>query len=199
MEKPFRVGITGGIGSGKSVVSRILRTFGYPVYDSDTRARELMDTDTGIRQNLIATFGNESYDSQGKLNRGFLAERIFGNPADRERMNAIVHPVVRADFATWVNHQSSELVFQESALLIETGGYKLLDATILVVAPVEERVRRVMRRDQTDQAAVRARIESQMKDAEKLPVADYVIHNDGRLLVIPQVLEILHDLPGSGL
>lgn len=193
MQHPFKIGITGGIGSGKSIVSRIIRTMGYPVYDSDTRAKELMETNPEIREKLIEAFGEDSFENE-RINRKYLAQRIFQHPSDRETINGIVHPVVRADFSHWALAQSSPFVFQESALLIETGGFRLLDATILVVAPLEERIRRVTERDNAPESAVRERIESQMSDSEKLPLADYVIDNSGEELVIPQVLRMLKEL-----
>lgn len=193
MQHPFKTGITGGIGSGKSIVSRIIRTIGYPVYDSDTRAKELMETNTEIREKLIKAFGEQSFHND-RINREYLAQRIFQDPADREKINGIVHPVVRADFSNWATAQTSQFVFQESALLIETGGFRLLDATILVVAPLEERIRRVTQRDNALESAIRARIESQMSDSEKLPFADYVIDNSSEQLLIPQVLGVLKEL-----
>lgn len=193
MQHPFKIGITGGIGSGKSIVSRVIRTLGYPVYDSDTRAKELMETNTEIREKLIEAFGEQSFHNDS-INREYLAQRIFQHPSDREKINGIVHPVVRADFSKWATAQTSRFVFQESALLIETGGFRLLDVTILVVAPLEERIRRVAQRDNAPESAIRARIESQLSDSEKLPFAKYVIDNGGGQLVIPQVLSVLKEI-----
>lgn len=188
-----KIGITGGIGSGKSTVAEVLRAMGYPVYDSDRRARELMETDPQIRRALTAAFGEAAF-AGGKLNRPFLAEQVFGNDGNRERINAIVHPVVRADFQQWVEIQSTPVVFQEAAILFETGGYKLLDKTILVTAPVEDRIRRVMQRDNASGEQVRARIESQLPDEEKIPLADFVIGNGDGEMVVPQIEKIVAEL-----
>lgn len=190
MTAPKKVGITGGIGSGKSMVAKIVHTLGYPVYDSDERAKQLMQSHSGIRLQLITLFGAEVY-SDDRLNRSFLAERIFEDPNAREKVNAIVHPVVRADFAEWSGKQESSIVFQESALLFETGGYRLLDATVLVSAPEEIRIQRVMKRDHATEEQVRARLSAQLPETEKLKLADFVIVNDEEQPLTPQIEEII--------
>lgn len=187
---PKKIGITGGIGSGKSVVAEIIRTLGYPVYDSDERAKSLMQTHPEIRKQLIALFGEAVYTESG-LNKLYLAERIFQDSTAREKVNAIVHPIVRADFADWSNRQKTTLVFQESALLFETGGYRLLDATILVTAPEELRIERVIRRDNVTIQQVKQRISVQLSDEEKSKVASYLIYNDGIQLLMPQVENLI--------
>lgn len=187
---PKKIGITGGIGSGKSVVAEIIRTLGYPVYDSDERAKSLMQTHPDIRKQLIALFGEAVYTESG-LNKLYLAERIFQDSTAREKVNAIVHPIVRADFADWSNRQKTTLVFQESALLFETGGYRLLDATILVTAPEELRIERVIRRDNVTIQQVKQRISVQLSDEEKSKVASYLIYNDGIQLLMPQVENLI--------
>jgi dephospho-CoA kinase len=193
MKKPLRVGITGGIGSGKSLVCSALEAMGYPVYNSDLRARDLMESDSTIRKSLIEAFGPQAFAGE-TLNRSFLAEQVFRDPEKRRIINGIVHPVVRKDFARWADEQQSGIVFQESALLLETGGNRLLDYTVLVTAPVEERIRRVMQRDRIDEAAVRARIASQLSDEEKIPMADYVIENGSGSMVLPQINTLIDKL-----
>lgn len=193
MTVPKKIGITGGIGSGKSVVAEIVRTLGYPVYDSDERAKTLMQTHQEIRKQLIALLGEEVYTESG-LNRIFLAERIFQNPNTREKVNAIVHPVVRADFANWANDQKTALVFQESALLFETGGYRLLDATILVTADEALRIQRVMQRDGASREQITARMSAQLPDNEKAQQADFVVSNNEQELLIPQIIAIIDSL-----
>lgn len=193
MTIPKKIGITGGIGSGKSVVAKMVRTLGYPVYDSDDRAKVLMQSHSGIRRQLIALFGEKVYSGE-QLNRAFLATCIFQDPNARENVNAIVHPVVRADFAEWANKQQATMVFQESALLFETGGYRLLDATVLVSAPEELRIQRVMQRDQASHEQVVARMAAQLPENEKLKLTEFVIRNDETQLLIPQVLRVLTDL-----
>lgn len=190
---PKKIGITGGIGAGKSVVSTILLAMGYPVYFSDEQAKLLMQVHPDIRRQLIELFGEDVY-SGNELNRTFLAERLFADPALREAVNQIVHPVVRADFAEWASRQTAVVVFQESALLFETGGYRLLGATILVTAPEAIRLQRVMKRDDVSEEQVRARMTAQMADSEKEPLASAIIRNDEQELVIPQVLKVLAEL-----
>jgi dephospho-CoA kinase len=190
---PIKVGITGGIGSGKSTVAEVLRTMGYPVYNSDRRAKELMETDPAVREQLVAVFGETAF-AGGTLNRPFLAQHVFTDEERRKQINAIVHPAVRTDFERWAEKQRSAIVFQEAAILFETGGYKLLDKTILVTAPVEDRIRRVMQRDGASEAQVRNRIGSQLPDEQKIPLADGVIDNGDGKLVVPQIQEMLMQL-----
>lgn len=188
-----KIGITGGIGSGKSTVCEVLRAMGYPVYDSDRRAKELMENDPAVRGQLIGAFGPAAFEG-GALNRAFLAQHVFSSEDHRKQINAIVHPAVRSDFQSWAEAQQSGIVFQEAAILFETGGYKQLDKTILVTAPVEDRVRRVMQRDNASEEQVRARIESQLPDEEKIPLADFVIDNGDGKLVVPQIRKMLIEL-----
>ncbi|ASS47642.1 MAG: dephospho-CoA kinase [Candidatus Fluviicola riflensis] len=190
MIAPLKVGITGGIGSGKSTVCAVLKAMGHPVYNSDERAKTIMETSSEVREQLISVFGEPTFENN-QLNRPYLAQAIFNDPAKREQINAIVHPVVRTDFQQWANSQTSSIIFQESALLIETGGYRLLDFTVLVTAPEELRVQRVLKRDAADETAVRSRIKSQLSDEEQRKSADFVIRNDERSLLVPQVNELL--------
>ncbi len=167
---------------------------GYPVYNSDERAKTIMETSPEVRNQLIAAFGEQTFHSN-QLNRPFLAQAIFNDPAKREQINAIVHPAVRTDFQQWATQQTSSIVFQESALLIETGGYRLLDFTVLVTAPEELRVQRVLRRDAaTNENDVRSRINSQLSDEEKRKNAVFVIMNDEQSLLVPQINELLKKL-----
>lgn len=194
MITPLKVGITGGIGSGKSTVCAVLVEMGYPVYNSDERAKAIMETSPEVREQLIAAFGQQTFHNN-QLNRTYLAQVIFNDPTKREQINAIVHPAVRTDFQQWASAQTSSIVFQESALLIETGGYRLLDFTVLVTAPEDLRVQRVLKRDvvvtETD---VRARIKSQLSDEEKSKTAGFVIVNDERSLLVPQINALLNKL-----
>src|SRR3990167_5497792 len=123
MIAPLKVGITGGIGSGKSTVCAVLKAMGHPVYNSDERAKTIMETSSEVREQLISVFGEPTFENN-QLNRPYLAQAIFNDPAKREQINAIVHPVVRTDFQQWANSQTSSIIFQESALLIETGGHR---------------------------------------------------------------------------
>ena len=194
MIAPLKVGITGGIGSGKSTVCAVLTEMGYPVYNSDERAKTIMETSPEVREQLIAAFGEETFHNN-RLNRAYLAQLIFNDPTKREQINAIVHPAVRADFRHWATEQNSRIVFQESALLIETGGYRLLDYTVLVTAPEELRIKRVLKRDViVNEEDVRSRIQSQLSDEDKRKMAGFVIENDEHELLVPQVNELLRKL-----
>jgi dephospho-CoA kinase len=187
------IGITGGIGSGKSIIGLILSTMGYPVYYSDQEAKWVMNKDPELRKELIAVFGEKTYENN-ELNRPFLAEKIFTSPHLKDKINELVHPKVRKRFADFVAKQTSPFVFNEAAILFETGGYKDFDATILVVADKETRIQRVMERDNITKEQVEARMNNQWTDEQKLKLANFVIHNNETDLLVPQVLDVL----GSG-
>lgn len=187
------IGITGGIGSGKSLIAKILQAMNFPIYYSDNRAKELMNENEVIRTKLEALFGNEAY-VDGKLNRPYIAEQIFQDESKRLAMNEIVHPVVLADFRDWTNKQTTPFVFQESALLFETGNDQSFDAVILVTAPESIRIKRVMQRDNSTEEHVRSRIAAQMSEDEKRQKTPYIIENSGEVLLVPQVLAILSTL-----
>ena len=172
----IRVGLTGGIGSGKSTVAGYFRQLGVPVYDSDLRARELMEGDPGLRREIRELLGPQAYH-KGALNRPFIADRVFGDRELLGRLNALVHPAVRADFLRWAAGQSFPYVVQEAAVLFENGAYRDFDRMILVTAPAEERIRRVMARDAVSAGQVRSRMENQWDAARKIPLADFVIEN----------------------
>ena len=187
---PKTIGITGGIGSGKSIVSRILQLMVYPVYSSDQRAKELMHEDQSLIAGLKELFGEEAY-LNSNLNRPFIAAQIFRDDSKRTDMNNLVHPAVRADFQNWKNQQNTPLVFQESALLFETGSYKLFDGVILVSAPEEVRMQRIKERDQLTDEQVQARFDAQLSEEEKMKLTNYIIYNDGNQLLVPQILDLL--------
>ena len=170
------VGLTGGIGSGKSTIAEYFKALGIPVYSSDARAKDLMESNGQLKVELIRLFGDKAY-VKDCLNRRYIAELVFSNPELLDRLNTLVHPVVRADFMAWANLQNAPYVIQEAAVLFENGGYKNFDYTILVKAPLEERVRRVMVRDGVSREAVLSRIQNQWSDAQKEPLADFVIEN----------------------
>lgn len=189
----LRIGITGGIGSGKSVVSRLFAALGVPVYDSDTRAKWVMANDLVLRERLQAAFGAETYDAAGQLNRPYLARVAFGDPARLAQLNGLVHPRVGEDFAAWTAAQAAghAYVLKEAALLFESGAYKGLDKIITVFASPEVRMARVLARDAHRTAADVARIiGQQLPEDERLTRADYVVYNDDSQLVIPQVLAL---------
>lgn len=190
----IKIGITGGIGSGKSVVSRLLSLMGIPVYISDVEAKRLMLTDEGIRTGLIALLGEDVY-REGKLNRALLASYLFADVGHAQQVNAIVHPRVRDDFRAWAKqHASVGWVGMESAILYEAGFRSEVDKVVMVYAPVEVRMERAVKRDTASREQVAERMRSQMGDEEKSRLADYVLVNDGKRPLIPQVLELISSL-----
>ena len=190
----LRIGITGGIGSGKSVVARVFAALSVPVYDSDSRAKHVMAHDLVLRAQLQEAFGAEAYDAAGQLNRPYLAKVAFTDAAQLARLNALVHPRVGEDFATWSAAQAAAgqpYILKEAALLYESGAYKGLDAIITVFAPAEVRAARVLRRDSHRSAAdVQAIMNKQLSEDEKLARAEHVVYNDDSQLVLPQVLAL---------
>ncbi len=172
----YKVGITGGIGSGKSTLCQLLTAFGASLYDSDSRAKSLMAEDGKLHDALCDEFGAECYNDEG-LNRSFLASKVFGDEEALRRLNAIVHPAVRADFRRWAAEQRSEYVILESAILFESGFDSEVDTTIAVLAPLEERLRRTVERDGVSREDVLRRIAHQMSDDELHSRADRTIVN----------------------
>lgn len=170
------VGLTGGIGSGKSTVAKMFMQLGVPVYNSDERAKHLMNNSTDIKKRLVELLGKESY-KEGQLNRAFVAKKVFNDTELLAQLNAIVHPVVREDFLNWANQQDFCYVIQETALLFENDAQNLYDYVILVTAPKEERISRVVNRDSVTREQVIARMDNQLEDDEKLNLSDYVVEN----------------------
>lgn len=161
----YKIGITGGIGSGKSTVCALFREQGVAVYDSDAEAKRLMAESADLRRRLIEAFGEECYNAEG-LDRKYLASKVFGCEEDLQRLNSIVHPAVREDFRAWAERQRGSYVVLESAILFEAGFENEVDATLAVMAPLEERVRRTMERDGVEREQVMERIKHQMSDDE---------------------------------
>jgi dephospho-CoA kinase len=185
-----RVGITGGIGSGKSLVSQVFEKLGVPVFYADDRAKWLYDHDAQVRRQLINHFGPEIYGEQG-LKRAELASRIFRDPEALNTVNRIVHPRVRDKFEQWCRqHSQQPYVLEEAAILFESGGDRELDQTILVYAPRGLRIDRVVERDGVSRQGVLERMKHQMDDEEKIARAGFVVYNDGSRMVIPQILDI---------
>ena len=192
MATPLQIGVTGGIGSGKSLVTRIFSCLGISVYDADSRAKEVMTTDGILVSAIRKEFGGLSYLSDGSLNREYLARNVFDDPERLELLNKLVHPSVGADYERWLEeHQSERYVVKEAALLFESGSYKLLDRIIAVYAPEALRMERVLQRDpQRSAEQVKAIMRNQLSDEEKIQRAHHVIVNDETRLVIPQILEL---------
>ncbi len=190
-KQPYLVGITGGIGSGKSLVTQIFQCLGVKVYDADSRAKNIMTTDGILVGQIKKEFGTLSYNGD-VLNRQFLADEVFSKPERLEKLNALVHPRVKVDFERWVkeNEQEQYLV-KEAALMIEAASYQGLNKLIVVSAPQELRLKRVLQRDkQRSKEDVLKIMSNQLSEEEKLKKADFVIQNDEQVLVIPQVLNL---------
>jgi dephospho-CoA kinase len=190
--KPLQIGITGGIGSGKSLVCRIFSCLGIPTYDADSRAKYIMTTDTILIEQIKKEFGTLAYNSEGVLNRKYLGEKVFNEPEQLKKLNQLVHPRVSADYATWViENKAANYLVKEAALLFESGSYAMLDTIVAVYAPEELRIQRVLERDRhRTEAGIREVIRNQMNEEEKKKKADFVIVNDGESLIIPQVLTL---------
>lgn len=170
------VGLTGGIGSGKSVVASFFKELKVPVYIADQRAKTAMENNEIIRKEIVENFGSKSYQGT-KPNRGYLAEIVFNQPEKLEVLNGIIHPVVRRDFKMWYAAQKAVYVIKEVAILFESGGAKECDAIITVTAPEEVRISRVIQRDQTTRSEVKARMRNQWTDAQRIKKSTYVIEN----------------------
>lgn len=185
-----RIGITGGIGAGKSLVAEIIKAMGYPVYNSDERAKELTESNPKIKEGLIHLFGEEIYQN-GTLNKFALAQAIFSDDSLREKVNALIHPIVREDFNLWTLAQNNSLVFNESAILFETRSFKNFDAIILVYAPKELRIKRIMKRDNCSENEVLKRMNSQFSDEEKYQLTEFRVLNDEQTPLLVQVEKII--------
>lgn len=186
----LKIGITGGIGSGKSYVARVFKALGVPFYDADKEAKLLMNASPQIKKALLQEFGSQVYDTQGRLDRTYLASQVFKDNNKLDRLNAIVHPVVIQHGEDWSLAQTAPYSLKEAALLFESGSYKKLDYTILVMAPEEIRITRVMQRDGVTREEVLDRIRKQMPEGEKQQLADFVIVNDGIAPLLPQILPL---------
>ena len=183
------VGLTGGIGSGKSTVACYFGALGVPVYNSDLRARELMEQDASLKEGIVGLLGMEAYKGE-ELNRPYIASQVFAQKQLLNQLNALVHPAVREDFRQWTARQQAPYVIQEAAILIENGAYRELDRLILVTAPKRERIRRVIRRDSITEQDVVARMKNQWEDEEKISLADFVIQNTDLATTQQRVREI---------
>ena len=188
------IAITGGIGSGKTYVSNMFQERGVPIYNADTEAKRLMVQDEVIRKELIALVGEEVYQGT-ELNKPLLASYLFSDAGNAARINAIVHPRVKADFHRWVQaHRDCEIVGMECAILFEAGFEDAVDAVVMVYAPESLRVERAMFRDQATEAQIRARIAAQMNDEDKRDRSDYVVYTDGSLPVDAQLAALIKQI-----
>ncbi len=189
----LRIGLTGGIGSGKSTVARVFEVLGVPVFRADDAAKALMESDAGVKAALVARFGEAIY-RDGRLNRAALASIIFSDEEARLAVNGIVHPAVRKAFDDWCRKQRAPYALMEAALMAENDGWKRFDQVIAVSCPEPERIRRVMIRDGVGEEQVRARMRHQATEEERIAIARHVIIADGSRLEIPQALAIHEEL-----
>lgn len=190
----MKIGITGGIGSGKSYICDIISSMGYPVYDCDVRAKVLMTSDNELKSGLTTLIGTNAYNEDGTINKELVAKFLFENKENAAKINGLVHPAVKHDFTNWATEQKSPLVFMESAILFESGFNDVVDLTITVSAPLETRIKRAIQRDNTSKEKVEARIRQQMPDKECQRRADYRIINDGYSDVHEQIIKIIKDI-----
>ena len=188
------IGLTGGIGSGKTIVAKLFETMGCIIYNSDESAKKIYFVKE-IKQQVIQLLGKEAYINDFELNKVFIAQVIFSDKHKLQQLNAIIHPAVKQDFKSLVNQYSSEtIIIKETALLFEENISKEVDASILVTAPVELKIERVMKRNNLSRIEVEKRMLAQWTDEQKKLLATYVINNDGKEALIPQVLAIMHQL-----
>lgn len=188
----LKIGITGGIGSGKTTVCKVFETLGIPVFYADTVAKTLMVTDQILIDGVTAAFGKESYAATGALNNKHIAQIVFNNEIELKKLNALVHPAVFRAFDRWAQTIPSTVPYtlKEAALLFESGSYQMCDKNILVTAPLELKLQRVMQRDGASREQVLARMDKQFTDEQKVKMADYFIANTEHKSVILQVLEL---------
>ncbi|MFK7904614.1 MAG: dephospho-CoA kinase [Chitinophagales bacterium] len=195
--KQLQVGITGGIGSGKTTISKFFATLGVPVYYADDSAKWLMQNDLPLIEAIQKEFGQDIYSNENTLNRQQLASIVFNDTEALRTLESLVHPAVFRHTQTWAaQHPNAPYLLREAALTFESGSYKMLDKVITVFAPKEVRIQRVLKRDSTNRGAIEARMDKQWADEKKVELADFVIVNDGEKLLIPQVLQIHRTLSG---
>lgn len=188
----LKIGITGGIGSGKTTVCRIFETLGIPVFYADTVAKQIMVTDPILVAGVKQAFGEDSYLADGTLNNKHIAGIVFNNAMELEKLNSLVHPAVFRAFDSWIEQVPDTVPYtlKEAALLFESDSYKMCDQTVLVIAPIETRLQRVMARDGVSEAQVRARMDKQLSDEQKMKMADHLIYNNETDSLIAQVLKL---------
>lgn len=190
----LKIGLTGGIGSGKTTIARIFEHLGYKVYIADVHASRLMNTDPQLRERISATFGKDIYTAEQRIDKKRLASLIFNNRKALLQINRIVHPRVVADFYRWCERQPGEFVFFESAILFEAGLEKTVDYIICVTATLETRLKRVMERDHTSEEKVRERMSNQMDDEEKCRRSNFTVCTDGTVMVLKQIETLIETL-----
>lgn len=189
----MRLGVTGGIGSGKTSVCRVFNTLGIPVFSADPEARSLMESDPAIINGINSIAERDLYPG-GILDRMYLAKLIFNDPEKLKRVNALVHPAVFERFTDWARDKSAPYVIMEAAILFESGGNRLVDKVLSVLAPEEERIERVMHRNNLSREQVIERMRNQISDEKRIELSDYLISNSENDMIIPSVLKIHYDI-----
>jgi len=187
----LKIGITGGIGSGKTTVCKVFELLGIPIFYADTVAKLIMNTDPVLKEEILKTFGEKSYSMDGVLNRAHLSSIVFNNESELNKLNALVHPAVFRAFDKWLAiHHDAPYIIKEAALLFETKSYTMCDLSVLVVSPEASRVRRVIARDGISHDELVLRMKSQLSDEQKMKLADHILFNDESQLLIPKILEL---------
>ncbi len=186
---PLKIGLTGGIGSGKTTVAKVFESLGIPIYYADACAKSLMEENEQLRSDIQKVFGEKVY-KKGVLNRKYLAEIVFEDKKALEKLNALVHPRVRADFKNWAKKQGTPYVIEESAIIFEIAIEKDFDKIISVICPLEERMERILQRDCTTKKQVQARMAMQIGDKKRIEKSDYLLKNGKDELLLPQIIEI---------
>jgi dephospho-CoA kinase len=188
------IGLTGGIGSGKTTVARLFEVMGCAVYNSDERAKNIY-FNSGVKQQVMALLGKEAYSNEQEINRNFISSKVFSDTSLLQQLNRIIHPAVKTDFIQFTSRYAAhKLIIKESAILFETGIYKELEKTILVTSPLELKIKRVMQRNSVSKEEIEKRMNAQWGDEQKTVLADFVIVNDDKKALIPQVSEIISKL-----
>ncbi|HDR52924.1 MAG TPA: dephospho-CoA kinase [Mariniphaga anaerophila] len=193
------IGITGGIGSGKSTVCRIFQMLGVPVFEADVTAKQLYESSEELRSGLIRLFGSDIYKADGKPDRKKLASIIFTNDNQLAKVNELVHPAVRKEFENWLKElEHFPYVIHEAAILFESGFYKMMDYTILVTAPEDQRIERVAKRDGVDAGTVKKRMRKQWPEEDKQKLADKILVNDNKEMMIPEIIRMDKNIKTHG-
>ncbi|MEY3343082.1 MAG: hypothetical protein RL090_766 [Bacteroidota bacterium] len=189
------VGITGGIGSGKSMVCKCLRNMGYLVFDADLVSRQLLEHNQQVRSEVIALLGEQCYHADGTVDRAFIAKQVFQDEQKLGKLNGILHPAVKTEFTNWVerNHKQP-ILFKEAAILFESGANQQVDKVLAVVAPKELRIKRIQQRDNRSGVEIERIMENQLNQEELISRSDFVINNDDQTLVMPALIKILRQL-----
>jgi len=187
----LKIGITGGIGSGKTTVCKVFELLGVPVFYADDVAKSIMYTDPVLKSEILKAFGENSYLKNGDLNRSYISSIVFNDKHELEKLNSLVHPAVFRAFDNWVlSQKEASYVIKEAALLYESDAYKMCDQSILVISPIETRISRVKARDGISAEDIQLRMNRQLSDEQKMKFADHILNNDEKQLLIPKIIQL---------